>query len=118
MGYIQDEEFMKGQQLDPYGANLASASLPGGGKVPDPWMTHYVDNISSSHMPAHNSPHAIVPDILAHEHEYPAGRQRINDSGASLSARAVGIGQPSAITPKYDVVIIYRSNSNLNLNLV
>eukprot|EP00956_Cyclotella_meneghiniana_P022482 scaffold42663_cov56-Cyclotella_meneghiniana.AAC.2 len=106
----------KGQQLDPHGANLASASLPGGGfrtihnivqsltqsmmkvagihsekeavkfllgKVPDPWMTHYVDHISSSHTSARNSPHAIVPDILAHAHEYPAGRQRINDSGAS-----------------------------------
>eukprot|EP00956_Cyclotella_meneghiniana_P020255 scaffold35458_cov37-Cyclotella_meneghiniana.AAC.4 len=36
-----------------------------------------------SHTSARNSPHAIVPDILAHE--YPAGRQRINDSGASLS---------------------------------
>ena len=53
------------------------------GKVPDPWMTHYVDHISSSHTSARNSPHAIVPDILAHAHEYPAGRQRINDSGAS-----------------------------------
>ena len=109
----------KGQQLDPHGANLASASLPGGGfrtihnnvqsltqsmmkvagihsekeavnfllgKVPDPWMTHYVDHISSSHTSARNSPHAIVPDILAHE--YPAGRQRINDSGASSSGDA------------------------------
>ena len=143
----------KGQQLDPHGANLASASLPGGGfrtihnnvqsltqsmmkvagihsekeavnfllgKVPDLWMTHYVDHISSSHThtfasahthtiklsrgkvldpwmsnyvdhiaaqtSARNSPHAIVPDILAHE--YPAGRQTINDSGASSSGEA------------------------------
>ena len=35
---------------------------------------------------ARNSPHAIVPDILAHE--YPAGRQTINDSGASSSGEA------------------------------
>ena len=46
-------------------------------------MTHYVDHISSSHTSALNSPHAIVPDIL--EHEYPARRQRINDSRDSLS---------------------------------
>eukprot|EP00956_Cyclotella_meneghiniana_P027992 scaffold64216_cov67-Cyclotella_meneghiniana.AAC.1 len=58
------------------------------GKVPDPWMTHYVyvDHISSSHTSARNSPHAIVPYILAHE--YPAGRQRIDDNGASLSGDA------------------------------
>jgi len=44
-----------------------------------------VDHIATQ-TSARNSPHAIVPDILAHE--YPAGRQTINDSGASSSGEA------------------------------
>ena len=108
----------RGRRLDQYGANLAADPLPGGGfrtihnsiqslvqsmmkvagihsekeaanfllgKVSDPWMSNYVDHIASQ-TSARNSPHAIVPDILAHE--YPAGRQTINDSGASSSGEA------------------------------
>ena len=45
-------------------------------------MSNYVDHIASQTY----SPHAIVPDILAHE--YPAGRQTINYSGASPSVEA------------------------------
>ena len=48
-------------------------------------MSNYVDHIASQ-TSARNSPHAIVPDILAHE--YPAGRQTINDSEASPSGEA------------------------------
>ena len=48
-------------------------------------MGNYVDHIATQ-TSARNSPHAIVPDILAHE--YPAGRQTINDSGASSSGEA------------------------------
>ena len=59
--------------------------LLGIGKVPDPWISNYVDHIAAQ-TSARNSPHAIVPDILAHE--YPAGRQTINDSGASSSGEA------------------------------
>ena len=105
----------KGKQLDPFGANLASESLPGGGfrrihnfvqsliqsmmkvagihsekeavnfllgKVGAPYINNYVDHLSSQ-AGRRNSPFAIVPDL--HVFGYPAGKQTINDSGATDS---------------------------------
>ena len=105
--------------LDRYGANLSAASLPGQGsrvlhntlqsllqammkvggihsekeavnflidKIGDPHITAYVNHVSS-HPNARKAPHAIVPDV--HAWNYPTGRQRVNDSGATSSAEAI-----------------------------
>jgi hypothetical protein len=105
----------KGKQLDDHGANLASESLPGGGfrrihnniqsliqsmmkvagipsvkeavnfllgKVGEPHIKNYVDHLASE-AGRRNSLHSIVPDITATG--YPAGKQTVNDSGASQS---------------------------------
>ena len=107
-----------GDVLDEYGANLAAASLPGQGhralhnalqsilqdmmklagissekeavnflldKVGQPYITNYVNHVSA-HPNARNAPHAIVPDL--HAHNFPTGRQRVNDSGAASTAEA------------------------------
>eukprot|EP00956_Cyclotella_meneghiniana_P016154 scaffold25389_cov71-Cyclotella_meneghiniana.AAC.3 len=81
----------KGQQLDPHGDNQASASLPRGGKLPDPWI------ISHLHTRLHVTLHMPLYLIyLQLAHEYPAGRQRINDtSGASLSGNKEVVNQYS-----------------------
>ena len=103
-----------GQQLDEYGANLAAANLPGRGhrathnllqsilcammklggiflvkeaanflldKIGEPYITRYVNHVSSFPN-ARRAQWSIVPDI--HAHNFPAGRQTINDSGASF----------------------------------
>ena len=104
--------------LDEYGANLASAPLPGQSwsilhnsiqsilqsmmklagistekeavnflldKVGEPYITSYVNHVSSTPN-ARRAPHAIVPDLLAHN--FPTGKQQVNDSGASSSGEA------------------------------
>ena len=109
----------KGKRLDKYGANLAAASLPGQGhsalhnqlqsllqammklggiqsekeavnflldKVGDPHITSYINHVSS-HPNSRKAPHSIVPDI--HARNFPAGKQTINDSGASSTAEAI-----------------------------
>ena len=108
-----------GQQLDEYGANLAAANLPGRGhrathnllqsilcammklggiysvkeaanflldKIGEPYITRYVNHISSFPN-ARRAPWSIVPDI--HAHNFPAGKQTINDSGASSTGEAI-----------------------------
>ena len=108
----------KGKKLDEYGANLAAAPLPGQGhralhnhlqslimammklggissekeavnflldKVGEPYITAYVNHLSDGPN-ARNALHNIIPDILARN--FPTGRQRINDSGATSSAEA------------------------------
>ena len=108
-----------GARLDKYGANLAAASLPGQGhralhnklqsivqammkvggifaekeavnflldKVGEPYITNYVDHVAN-HPSARNAPFAIVPDL--HARNYPTGRQRVNDSGATMSVEAL-----------------------------
>ena len=108
----------KGDKLDEYGANLASACLPGAGfriihnkqqdlivsmmklagihsvkeainflqgKVGDPFMKRYAEHLTSQEG-RRNAPHAIIPDI--HAINYPAGKQTVNDSGATHCAEA------------------------------
>ena len=54
-------------------------------KVVEPYLTSYVDHVSGHQMQEMH--HTIVPDI--HAHNFPAGRQRVDDSGASSSAEAI-----------------------------
>ena len=108
-----------GDVLDKYGANLASASLPGAGhralhnklqsilqammrlggiysekeaanflldKIGEPYITRYVNHVAS-HPNIRKSPLAIVPDL--HATNFPAGHQRVNDSGATSTAEAI-----------------------------
>ena len=55
-------------------------------KVGEPYITAYVNHLSDCPN-ARNALHNIIPDILAHN--FPTGRQRINDSGATSSAEAI-----------------------------
>jgi len=106
----------QGTRLDKYGANLAAASLPGQGhrvlhsklqaivqammkvggifaekeavnfllnKVGEPYITGYINHVTS-HPSARKAPFAIVPDL--HARNYPTGRQRVNNRGATSSA--------------------------------
>ena len=108
----------RGQLLDKYGRNLAAAALPGqghralhnaiqhlmvdilkvagihshmeaanflNGKVGEPYINNYINHITR-HPNPRSSLHAIVPDI--HTYNFPSGRQRINDSGASTTDEA------------------------------
>jgi hypothetical protein len=108
-----------GQRLNAYGTNLASATLPGQGfrrthkslqsitmsimgvagivsqdeavnfltdKVGGPYINRYINHVSQSDIPS-KAPGAIVPDI--HAWNYPTGSQRINDSGACITAEAI-----------------------------
>ena len=52
------------------------------GKVGEPYINNYVDHLASE-AGRRNSPFSIVPDML--ETGYPAGKQTVNDSGASQS---------------------------------
>ena len=122
-----------GQKLDQFGANLAAAALPGQGhrtthnkiqsilqsmmklggihsekeaanflmdKVGDPHITSYINHLSS-HRDVRKAPHAVVPDI--HATNFPAGRQTINDSGATMSAEAIfEIKTFTACNTRYD----------------
>ena len=54
-------------------------------QVGDPHITSYVNHLSS-HPNSRNAPHSIVPDI--HARNSPAGKQTINESGATLSAES------------------------------
>ena len=54
-------------------------------KVGDPHITNYVNHVSS-HPNARKAPFSIVPDL--HARNYPTGRQRLNDSGATMSGEA------------------------------
>ena len=107
-----------GQQLDKYGRNLAAANLPGqghrtlhnaiqdmmvnimkvagiqshteaanflNGKIGELYISNYINHISE-HTNQRSARHAIIPDI--HAYNYPSGRQRINDSGASTTDEA------------------------------
>ena len=105
-------------QLDKHGANLASAALLGqwhhrthntltpilqammklGGIHAEKEATNFImdkvgkPHISSyiSHVTAHNSARkakfAIIPDL--HAHNFPPGKQAVNDSGVILTAEA------------------------------
>ena len=50
------------------------------GKVGEPYINNYVDHLASE-AGRRNSPFSIVPDMLTTG--YPAGKQTVNDSGAS-----------------------------------
>ena len=54
-------------------------------KVGDPYITAYFIHVSS-HQATRKAPHSIVPDL--HAHNFPTGKQRINDSSATSSAEA------------------------------
>ena len=108
-----------GKQIDEYGANLAAAALPGMGwkalhdsleatvqqmmklggihaqrqavnfmlgKVGEPYMTRYIDALAKS-AGKKNAKFAVIPDL--HAVNYPRGMQRVNDSGATMSAEAI-----------------------------
>ena len=123
----------KGQKLDKYGANLAAASLPGQGhktlhnqlqsllqammklggifsekeavnfildKVGEPYISRYVTHVSSA-LNAKTAQHSIVPDL--HARNFPAGRQRVNDSGATSTAEAIfEVKTYTACNSRYD----------------
>lgn len=123
----------KGQRLDKYGTNLAAAALPGQGhrtlhnqlqallqammklggifsekeavnfildKVSDPFITRYVNHVSSAPN-SRRAQHAIVPDL--HARNFPAGRQRVNDSGATSTAEAIfEVKTYTACTTRYN----------------
>jgi hypothetical protein len=55
------------------------------GKVGEPYINNYINHITR-HPNPRSSLHAIVPDI--HTYNFPSGRQRINDSGASTTDEA------------------------------
>ncbi len=54
-------------------------------KVGEPYITRYISHVSSQPN-ALNSPHAIVPDV--HAHNFCTRHQRVNDSRAMLLAEA------------------------------
>ena len=55
------------------------------GKIGEPYITNYINHITE-HPNPRSALHAIIPDI--HAYNYPLGRQRINDSGASTTDEA------------------------------
>jgi hypothetical protein len=55
------------------------------GKVGEPYINNYTNHITQ-HPNPRSALHAVVPDI--HAYNYPSGRQRINDSGASTTDEA------------------------------
>ena len=57
------------------------------GKVGQPYIGDYVNNITSQPGNPRYARHALVPDILATN--YPTGTQVVNDSGATRSANAL-----------------------------
>ena len=57
------------------------------GKPDDPYITSYINHVSS-HPSARKAPqHAIVPDL--HAYNFPAGKKTINDSGATPCAEII-----------------------------
>ena len=54
-------------------------------KVGEPYITRYITHLTSQPN-ARKAPYAIVPDL--HAQNYPAGNQRVNDSGATSTAEA------------------------------
>ena len=55
-------------------------------KVGDPYITAYATHVPS-HTFVRKAPHSIIPDL--HAHKLPTGRQRMNDSGETSSAKAL-----------------------------
>ena len=55
-------------------------------KIGEPYISNYINHVTA-HPDHRNAPHAIIPDI--HAYNFPAGRQRINDSGASTTDEAI-----------------------------
>ena len=54
-------------------------------KVGEPHITSYINHLS--YRPnIFNAPHVIIPDI--HAHNFPGGKQCVNDSGATTAAEA------------------------------
>ena len=57
------------------------------GKVGDPHIMSYVNHVARKNNGNRRAQHAIVPDI--HAMNFPAGKQRINDSGSSRVVEAI-----------------------------
>ena len=55
-------------------------------KIGEPYITRYVNHVSG-YPNARRAPYSIVPDI--HAHNFPTGRQSVNDSGATSSGEAI-----------------------------
>ena len=53
--------------------------------IGDPYISAYVIYVSS-HRETRKAPYPIVPDLYAHN--FPTGRQRINDSGTTSPTKA------------------------------
>ena len=73
------------------------------GKVGEPYINNYVDHLASE-AGRRNSPFSIVPGMLATG--YPAGKQTVNDSGASQSGEIfceIKTQQPN--TTRYNTTI-------------
>ena len=69
-------------------------------KVSDPYITRYVNHVSSSPN-FQRAQHAIVPDL--HACNFPAGRQRVNDSGATSTAEVIfEVKTYTACTTRYN----------------
>ena len=56
------------------------------GKVGEPHISVYVNHVARQNNGNRKAKHAIVPDI--HTLHFPAGRQRVNDSGSTRDAEA------------------------------
>ena len=55
-------------------------------KVSDPFITRYVNHVSSS-TNSRKAPYTIVPDL--HAHNFPAGKHRVNNTEATSTAEAI-----------------------------
>jgi len=80
------------------------------GKVGEPYINNYVDHLSSL-AGCRNSPFAIVPNLLVYG--YPAGKQTVNDSGATDSGEIfceIKTMQPNKTN--------YRYNNNSTISLL
>ncbi len=92
--YDYDETRMYGIQSEKEAPNFLMD------KVGEPHITSYFNHLSS-HRDIRNAPHAVVPDI--HATNFPAGRQTINDGGATMSTEAIfEIKTFTACNTRYD----------------
>ena len=71
-------------------------------KVGEPYITAHVNHLSDCPN-ARNAQHNIIPDILARN--FPTGRQRINDSGATSSAEACFEVKTFSACPSVNLVL-------------